>query len=77
MQPNSYHWRDGWYFCREDDGTVVVQGHDPARVTPIVLRIPPEEWASIVAHVSARGGTAAAYAAAEQLHAGHLAAREG
>lgn len=56
-----FHWRDGWYFSRAEDGSVQVRiGDGPTKV------IPPAEWASIVAWVT--GDYPGAYAAALALH---------
>ena len=54
-------------FERCEAGAVAVR---IGRGKPVV--IPASEWASIVAHVAAGGGTAEDYAAAEQLHAGEI-----
>jgi hypothetical protein len=73
-----FHWRDGWMFSREEDGTVVVtqelweSGKTP--VSTEYMRIPPEEWASIVSSVS-KGDETANYWRALGLHKGDLGPR--
>jgi len=44
-----HHSRDGFYFQRAEDGSVVIE-HEGASAT-----LAPSEWASVVAFVSARG----------------------
>ncbi len=66
-----YHWKDNWFFKRGADGTVVVRHDNKETHRPDVsLLIPPNEWASIIASVSARGETAEQYAAATDFHNG-------
>ena len=54
-----FHWRDGWFFHRQPDGSVRVMH----RETPTSewlksdITIPAMEWASIVCSVSANGET--------------------
>lgn len=69
-----YHWRDGWYFNRETDGSVTVLkreqvAHDRLALRLPVARIPASEWASIVAAVSKSGDTGEQFRRAEELHA--------
>jgi len=61
-----FHARDGWYFQRQDDGSVKISAA-VSRSTE-TLTIPPNEWASIVAAVSAQGETAETYQAALSAH---------
>jgi hypothetical protein len=69
MEMGEFHWTDGWYFKRMDDGAVRVRHYDPSgHMDTIAITIPPNEWASIIAHVGATGGTAEGYAAADALH---------
>lgn len=65
-----FHWRNGWYFKRQPDGSVMVrQFHDEAgSQIAIELVIPASEWASIMASVSARGDTAEAFYGAVEFH---------
>lgn len=53
-----FHWRDGWFFERMPDGSVMItKRKDAGLESPIITReiIPPGEWASIVASVSIKG----------------------
>ena len=63
-----YHWRDYWFFKRGADGTVVIRRQTPGEVVGPELFIPPNEWASIIAHVSARGENAETYEEATTFH---------
>lgn len=69
MEPGEYHWRHGWHFKRLDGGVVrirlLIDGHPVAAQE---FLIPPNEWASIVSHVSARGETGATFQAACDFH---------
>jgi hypothetical protein len=58
-----FHWRDGYYFQRLPLGAVLVTLPDHSQKV-----IPPNEWASIVAHVSQAGETAESFAAALAFH---------
>lgn len=64
-----YHHANGLYFSRYPDGTVRLHlnklDHPNVEVT---YMIPAAQWASIVAHVSARGGISETYTAATDLH---------
>ena len=62
-EPQGFHWREGWYFHRLLDGSVQI--HVAGVLDPVT--IPPDEWASIVAHV-ADGGTAHSYERATYVH---------
>jgi len=57
-----FHWRDGWYFRRLEDGSVRIVS-DYADLT-----IPAAEWASIVCSVSADGETGERWHAAQDFH---------
>lgn len=59
-----FHWRDGLFFGRSDDGAVRILKDGVIDVT-----VPVVEWASIVAAVTASGETAETYQQAEALHA--------
>jgi len=67
-----YHWRSGWGFRRMPDGTVEIlkSDIDPANLDAVytVMRVPANEWASIVAAVSKDGDNPSSYAAAMSLH---------
>lgn len=75
-----FHWKDGWYFSRQDNGSVTMEHrvyedefnelgqrmyHYNAKVN-----IPAAEWASIVAAVSISGETAQSYQDALTFHNG-------
>lgn len=73
-----FHWRDGWFFKRMDDGSV--------RISKLAVRvdsiggkhdkieahgtIPPAEWASIVCSVSKGGETRERWLAQQAFHDG-------
>ena len=69
---NGFHWRDGWYFRRLENGTVHVEHVAPPdrglKEPDMQFDIPPNEWASIVAAVSAQGETGETYKASTELH---------
>lgn len=52
-----FHLRDGWYFRREYDGTVVVRVQGDGDNAERGIYIPPNEWASIVHAVAAPGAS--------------------
>ena len=61
---SAFHWRDGWFFQRTKLGAVLVtvpngQGQKV---------IPPNEWASIVAHVSRQGENGESFKQALDFH---------
>lgn len=58
-----YHWRDNWFFQRTKLGAVLVTLPDSSQKV-----IPPNEWASIVASVCARGETGETFEAARAFH---------
>ena len=67
----AYHARDGWRFRRLEGGTVMIwREQSPPSGPPILqpVRIPPNEWASIVAHVSAAGEEGRTWRAAIDFH---------
>lgn len=64
---STFHQRDGWCFARLADGSVRIEA--PKAGFHV---IPPAEWASVVAHVANKGGTAAEYSVANKLHFGVL-----
>lgn len=63
QEPGEYHQRDGWYFKRVEEGNVQI------RHGLIVHTIPADEWASVVASVSAGGETSRSWTMANELHA--------
>ena len=80
MRTETFNAKHGFRFTRLHDGSVVVGLFLP----PVLPEYPDEregrhrrymiftdaEWASIVAHMTAEGGTSTTFAAAQQLHAG-------
>ena len=72
IRPGEFHWTDGWFFSRLDDGAVHIE-HRDNRENPgppsVSITIPPAEWESIIAHV-APGGDSRNYALAQHLHEG-------
>lgn len=67
LKPPAFHWREGIYFYRDTNGSVVIEQRGGAYFT---ATIPANEWASIVAFVSAKGENAETYTAALSFHAG-------
>jgi hypothetical protein len=65
FRDNEFHWTDGWFFRRVDDGDVEIRKHTDGRDT--VVRVPRYQWCSIITHVSAAPND---YHAAEALHIG-------
>lgn len=66
-----FHHRDGWYFVRRDDGSVkiVVTETTHADAPPLLTHtITPNEWASIIAAVCARGENSESYRDALDFH---------
>jgi hypothetical protein len=61
-----FHANDGWYFERQEDGSVKISAAVSRSAETITLK--PAEWASVVTAVSARGETSETYQAALRLH---------
>lgn len=58
MEINEFHWTDGWYFKRNDDGSVRIRKRTVSSdEAPIVAEatIPAFEWVSIASHCTAEG----------------------
>lgn len=71
-----FHWMDGWFFKREDDGAVRIEKRTEAKGdAPLVLgaTIPSAEWASIVCAVSTRGESDGRWFQALDFHEGRNA----
>jgi hypothetical protein len=76
-----FHWKDGWFFNRADDGSVEIfhttDGKEPrprvegSRDTNVFvhLTIPADNWASIIASVSAGDEVDGRFYAARDFHA--------
>lgn len=68
-----FHWKDGIHFERTKDASVrVTRGRGFDDDGEELFTIDPNSWASIMAHVSALGGTSENYAAAQALHMGKV-----
>lgn len=66
-----FHWQDGWYFRRTENGSVEVTKTVANHVdSPTLLQftIPAYHWASIVSSVSAEGETAQRWNEACDFH---------
>lgn len=58
MESNEFHWTDGWYFKRNDDGSVRIRKRlIPTDEAAIIAEatIPALEWVSIASHCTAGG----------------------
>jgi len=58
VEINEFHWTDGWYFKRNDDGSVRIRKRTVSSdEAPIVAEatIPAFEWVSIASHCTAEG----------------------
>jgi len=68
-----FHWTNGTYFQRQRDGAVTVAkfviSHDNS-AKEWEFTIPADEWASIVASVSAKGEVDGRWQVAREFHAG-------
>ncbi len=65
---DGYHWRDGWMFKRMPDGSVRIRKYREQEPRIVEAIIPPFEWASIVAAVSARGESGRTHTEAGLVH---------
>lgn len=64
-----FHWKNGWYFKRESDGSVRIRKVEHASGLDMVdAIIPPAEWASIVCSVSRDGETGERWNQAQDFH---------
>lgn len=72
MEIGEFHWAHGWHFKRLAEGVVrmrlLVDNHPVAGQE---FTIPPNEWASIVSHVSQRGETGETFQQALDFHNRH------
>lgn len=68
-----FHYKDGFYAKRNDDGSVTLMKHKDAscqcRRAEFEFTIDPSGWASIVASVTKSGETGNQYQKATELHA--------
>lgn len=68
-EPRGFHLREGLFFCRKADGHVAIQKYRPGALGPEwVLVVPPNEWASVVASVCARGENIDTFTEAMEFH---------
>lgn len=66
-----FHARDGWYFHREDDGSVRIMAPDSMGPDAHqVVTLDADTWASVVASVGQRGETADTFGKARRFHDG-------
>jgi hypothetical protein len=63
-----FHAKDGWYFERQEDGSVKIRAAVDRSTE--VITLPPMEWASVMAALAAAGGTSETFQAARRLHEG-------
>ena len=58
MEINEFHWTEGWYFKRNDDGSVRIRKRTASNDdAPIIAEatIPALEWVSIASHCTVGG----------------------
>lgn len=71
LESPGFHAHSGWYFRREDDGTVRIVAPDSLGAGANQrVELDAGTWASVIASVSASGGTSETFAAAKALHMG-------
>lgn len=79
MARGRFHYKEGWYFSRLEDGSVLIERESEqktwkgGRMAPLItarMVIDPDGWASVVASVSAPGDNAETFKSASELHAG-------
>lgn len=64
-----FHAKGGWYFRREEDGSVRILAPDSSGAGAHQrVDLDPSTWASVVASVSVSGETAETYRAALDFH---------
>jgi len=65
-----FHWRDGWYFRRNPDGSVRVMLREgpQSEWLRVDVTVPANEWASIVCSVSVGGETGERWEQAKRFH---------
>jgi hypothetical protein len=65
----AFHWKDGWYFERLENGAVRIF-HNPTCEKPADtdIEIDADSWASIVASVTRSGENATTFGLAQNLH---------
>lgn len=66
---SGFHARDGWYFRREDDGSVCILAPDSLGPgAHQVVTLDAGTWASVVASVGRGGETSERFQAARHFH---------
>ena len=73
-----FHWSDGWFFSRQPDGSVTMEHRvyedglnelgERMYHYDVKVNIPPNEWASIIASVSAGGEVDGRWQSAVEFH---------
>lgn len=73
-----FHWKDGWFFWRQPDGSVSfehrVYGSEKNELGELMYtidakdNIPPDSWCSIIASVSINGETSETFQSARKFH---------
>lgn len=64
-----FHTKEGWWFGRLEDGSVgITKTNERAEVIESQVVLAPNEWASAVAFVSARGDNAETFGEVLRLH---------
>ena len=65
----SYHWRDGFFFAREENGNVTLTvPFEKGQIE--IFQIPADEWCSIISSVSLEGENSLSYRVAQKFHKG-------
>ncbi|MDO9333788.1 MAG: hypothetical protein Q7T57_04625 [Dehalococcoidales bacterium] len=65
----AFHWKDGWYFERLENGAVRIFHIPPGeKIADTDIEIDANSWASIVASVTHSGENAATFGLAQNLH---------
>lgn len=69
VESPGFHARDGWFFRREDGGSVRIMAPDSLGPgAHQVVKLDPSTWASVVALVSAAGESGDTYRQALAFH---------
>ena len=69
MEHGEFHSEHGLCFKRMEDGSVRVRLYDPdVRRVQREIDLDASTWASVIAHVSKRGGTPKTHQTAEEFH---------
>lgn len=71
VERGAFHIHNGWWIRREEHGGVTIEAREPGEPDAplrMAFTVDAESWASMVAHVSARGETAETWYEALQFH---------